>query len=69
MSDLSVKILLVDDDPSILKVLSDLMAIFGHEYVTASNGLDAVEKLKKESFHRTHPQQLSKHQGNHRYRL
>jgi diguanylate cyclase (GGDEF)-like protein len=51
MSDLSVKILLVDDDPSILKVLSDLMAIFGHEYVTASNGLDAVEKLKKESFH------------------
>jgi len=47
----SVKILLVDDDPSILKILSDMIDIFGHEYVTARNGLEAIKKLKKNFFH------------------
>ena len=46
-----MKILLVDDDPSILEILRDLMTIFGHEYVTANDGLEAIEKLKKDSFH------------------
>jgi diguanylate cyclase (GGDEF)-like protein len=46
-----VKILLVDDDPSILKILSDMIDIFGHEYVTARNGLEAIKKLKKNFFH------------------
>ncbi len=44
------KILLVDDDPSILAVLGDLMTIFGHDYDTASNGIEAIEKLKQDFF-------------------
>jgi len=47
----SMKILLVDDDPAILEILADLMAIFGHEYVVANDGLDAIEKLKEDHFH------------------
>jgi len=46
-----MKILLVDDDQSILEILADLMAIFGHEHVTATNGLEAIEKLKQDFFH------------------
>jgi len=48
---LKMKILLVDDDPSILEILADLMAIFGHEYTTARDGVEAIEKLKKANFH------------------
>jgi two-component system cell cycle response regulator len=44
------KILLVDDDPSVLAVLGDLMTIFGHDYDTAGNGLEAIEKLKQDFF-------------------
>ena len=36
-----IKILLVDDDPAILNVLQDLMAIFGHDHVSATSGDDA----------------------------
>jgi len=50
-TDSSMKILLVDDDPSILEILKDLMAIFGHKYATATNGLEAIEKLKQDFFH------------------
>ncbi|MDX1775268.1 MAG: diguanylate cyclase [Desulfobulbales bacterium] len=45
-----MKILLVDDDPAILEILADLMAIFGHEYETAANGIEALEKLKQDLF-------------------
>ncbi len=45
------RILLVDDDPLTLKTLADLMAFFGYEYATARNGLDALEKLKRDHFH------------------
>ena len=51
MTEAGIKILLVDDDPSILEILSDLMAIFGYEYDTAQNGHEAIEKLKKGFFH------------------
>jgi two-component system cell cycle response regulator len=51
MTTIRMKILLVDDDPSILEILTDLMAIFGHDYVTASDGVEAIEKLKQDSFH------------------
>ena len=51
MTDSNMKILLVDDDPSILEILADLMAIFGHEYKTAKDGLEAIEKLKQDFFH------------------
>jgi diguanylate cyclase (GGDEF)-like protein len=45
------RILLVDDDPLTLKILADLMAFFGYEYVTARNGIEAIEKLKEDLFH------------------
>jgi diguanylate cyclase (GGDEF)-like protein len=45
-----MKVLLVDDDPAILEILADMMAIFGHDYVTAMNGNEAVEKLKHDFF-------------------
>jgi diguanylate cyclase (GGDEF)-like protein len=45
-----MKILLVDDDPSILSILADLMAIFGHEYETATDGNETIEKLKHDYF-------------------
>ena len=45
-----IKILLVDDDPEILSVLRDLMAIFGHDFVSATTGDDAIEKLKQDFF-------------------
>jgi two-component system cell cycle response regulator len=51
MTNPNMKILLVDDDPSILEILADLMAIFGHEYVIAKDGLEALEKLKQDCFH------------------
>ena len=51
MTEPRMTILLVDDDPSILKILTDLMAIFGHDYVTARDGVEAIEKLKHNSFH------------------
>jgi two-component system cell cycle response regulator len=46
----NMKILLVDDDPSILSILADLMAIFGHEYETATDGNETIEKLKHDYF-------------------
>jgi len=51
MTDPGTRILLVDDDPSILKVLEGLMAIFGYETETARNGFEAVEKLEQDFFH------------------
>ena len=51
MTEPRMKILLVDDDPSILKILADLMAIFGHDFVTAVDGVEAIEKLKHDFFH------------------
>ena len=50
MTDHRMKILLVDDDPSIIAILGDLMALFGHDYVTARDGVEAVEKLKQDFF-------------------
>jgi len=46
-----LKILLVDDDTSILELLADLIAIFGHDYDTAKDGVEAIAKLKQETFH------------------
>lgn len=47
MSDSRKKVLIVDDDQSIIEILSDMMAIFGHEYVTARDGVEALDVLKK----------------------
>ena len=51
MTDPCTKMLLVDDDESILAILSDLMPIFGYDYDIARSGEEAVEKLKHDSFH------------------
>jgi len=45
-----VKVLIVDDDRSILRLLGTALETFGHDYVSAEDGLVAVEKLKKEAF-------------------
>lgn len=50
MTDPHPKILLVDDDPSILKILSELMATFGYDSATAESGFEAIEKLEHDFF-------------------
>ena len=44
------KILIVDDDPVTLELMGTYIASFGFDHDTASNGLEAVEKLKKNNF-------------------
>ena len=44
------KILIVDDDPAVLDILGDFIAVFGFEYETAADGLEAVEILKQNGF-------------------
>lgn len=47
---MSKKILIVDDDPVLLNLMGNYIGYFGHEYSTAANGLEAKEKLEKETF-------------------
>ena len=42
-----IKILLVDDEPDILEILSYNLSAEGYEIITASNGVQAVKKAKK----------------------
>ena len=44
------KILLVDDDPQLLKTTDDLLKIKGYQVTTAACGEMAIEAMKKESF-------------------
>jgi DNA-binding NtrC family response regulator len=44
------RILVVDDDARILRFLQGCLAEEGYRVVTASNGADAVERLKEETF-------------------
>jgi len=44
------KILLVDDEPSILSVLSTLLKSDGHEVVTALGGQQAIDAMSKDEF-------------------
>ena len=44
------RILLVDDDPDVLDILGDFIAVFGFEYETAEDGLEAIEKMKHGAF-------------------
>ena len=44
------RLLLVDDEPAILAILTTLLSSNGHECVTASNGQEALDLLEKESF-------------------
>ena len=36
----SINVLLVDDDPSILEILADMMTMFGYKSDTAKNGME-----------------------------
>jgi len=42
------KILIVDDEPSMVSVLQRHVSNAGYEYEAASNGREALEKIKKE---------------------
>ena len=47
MTSTSIKILLVDDEPDILEILSYNLKAEGYQISTASNGVEAVKKAKK----------------------
>ena len=51
MSNDSIKILLVDDEPDILEILSYNLIAEGYTVLTASNGLEAVKSAKKNHPH------------------
>ena len=40
---------MVDDDPSIVAVITDILSAEGHEVVSAENGQDALAKVNGES--------------------
>ena len=42
-----VKILVVDDDPSLLDLLIETLSTIGYKTVDAENAADALEKLEK----------------------
>ncbi|MGA3237563.1 MAG: response regulator [Bryobacteraceae bacterium] len=43
-----MKILVVDDDRAICKLVSNMLAILGHESITAGNGLEAVDRFSSD---------------------
>lgn len=43
---LAQKILVVDDDPQVRELLGEVLKHFGHEVESATDGLDAIEKIK-----------------------
>ena len=43
------RILVVDDDPSIVAVIADILRAEGHEVVVAENGAEALKKADGES--------------------
>lgn len=48
MNEKDIKILLVDDEPDILEIIGYNLSNEGYQIITASNGLKAVKKAKKE---------------------
>ena len=51
MSNNSIKILLVDDEPDILEILSYNLILEGYKVITASNGLEALKSAKENQPH------------------
>ena len=51
MSNSNVKILLVDDEPDILEIISYNLSAQGYNVSTANNGLQAIKKARKEQPH------------------
>jgi len=44
------KILIVDDNPHMCNLLTDILEIFDYQGITAKDGEDALSHLRKESF-------------------
>ncbi|GGG39428.1 response regulator transcription factor [Bizionia arctica] len=51
MNEKDIKILLVDDEPDILEIVSYNLSNEGYQVITAENGLKAIKKAKKEKPH------------------
>lgn len=51
MTSLKAKILVVDDDPDIRRILQDRLESLGHQVINADNGHDALTKITLESPH------------------
>ena len=45
-----VRILIVDDDPIVLQVMENFVASAGYYFASAGDGLEALAKMRKESF-------------------
>jgi two-component system alkaline phosphatase synthesis response regulator PhoP len=46
-----IRILLVDDEPDILEIVSYNLSAEGYEVYTAKNGIEAISKAKKKNPH------------------
>jgi CheY-like chemotaxis protein len=46
-----IRILVVDDEPVIQELLKDILCEEGYEITLASNGAEALEKVKEDRFH------------------
>ena len=51
MKDKNIKILLVDDEPDILEIISYTLTAQGYTVFPANNGQKAIKKAKKEKPH------------------
>ena len=47
---MELKVLLVDDEEDILEVIQDRLQAYGFKVVTAGTGLEALQKLSRETF-------------------
>ena len=45
---MSAKILIVDDEPNVLRLIGYALEIEGYEIVTAENGVEALDKVEAE---------------------
>jgi DNA-binding NtrC family response regulator len=51
MASLQAKILIVDDDPDIRRILQDRLESLGHEVINAENGREALNRITQDSPH------------------
>jgi DNA-binding response OmpR family regulator len=50
MTGTGLRVLLVDDEADILEVIQDRLEAYGFNVVTASNGVEALDKIAMENF-------------------
>ena len=51
MERIKKRILVIDDNPLVLSVMSDLVRFFGYDVKATTEGLDVIELLHRETFH------------------